>query len=104
MFLGGAANNAGYIAGVHIYMGTYMFLFPLMIGAGAVMDAGGPRRHTGCRDHLVDLCHRTGLRRLYCYLVLLCRYRVVFLRPVPAGRARVHPGQAGTDCARQVIR
>ena len=39
--MSGAADRMGYIAGVNIYWVTYMFLLPLMIGAGAAMDAGG---------------------------------------------------------------
>ena len=41
MVLGGAINSASYITGINIYWVTYMFLVPLMIGAGAAMDAGG---------------------------------------------------------------
>ena len=41
MVLGGAMNSASYITGVNLYWVTYMFLLPLMIGAGAAMDAGG---------------------------------------------------------------
>ena len=41
MILAGAADRASYITGVNLYWVTYMFLLPLMIGAGAAMDAGG---------------------------------------------------------------
>ena len=41
MVMSGATDRMSYIAGVNIYWVTYMFLLPLMIGAGAAMDAGG---------------------------------------------------------------
>ena len=41
MILAGATNSASYITGVNLYWVTYMFLLPLLIGTGAVMDAGG---------------------------------------------------------------
>ena len=41
MILAGATDSASYISGVNLYWVTYMFLLPLMIGTGAVMDAAG---------------------------------------------------------------
>ena len=39
--LSGATDRVSYIAGINLYWVTYMFLLPLMIGAGAAMDAAG---------------------------------------------------------------
>ena len=36
-----ATGSLGYITGINLYWATYMFLLPLMIGAGAAMDATG---------------------------------------------------------------
>ena len=41
MILAGAESRVSYITGVNLYWVTYMFLLPLMIGTGAVMDASG---------------------------------------------------------------
>ena len=95
MILGGATNSASYISGVNLYWVIYMFLLPLMIGHRCSHGCRRPRRHTGRRRHLADLCVRTGLRRIYCDLVLLCCDWLVFLCLVPAGRAGVYSGQTG---------
>lgn len=41
MVMAGATDRVSYVTGVNIYWVTYMFLLPLMIGAGAAMDAAG---------------------------------------------------------------
>ena len=41
LILAGATSSTSYLTGINLYWVTYMFLLPLMIGTGAVMDADG---------------------------------------------------------------
>ena len=99
ILLGEAANNAGYIAGVHLYMGTYMFLFPLMIGAGAVMDASG-RAATlaagtisltfavgpACGGYIVTWFSYAAIGWFSCALCLLAALAFILVRPADGYR------------------
>lgn len=94
MVLGGAADRVSYITGVNLYWVTYMFLLPLMIGAGAAMDAGG-RAATlaagtisltfalgpACGGYIAAWFSYTAIGWFSCALCLLAALAFILVRP-----------------------
>ena len=96
MILGGATEGTSYITGVNLYWVTYMFLLPLLIGAGAAMDPGG-RAATlaagaisltfalgpACGGSIVTWFSYTAIGWFSCALCLLAALSFILVRPVP---------------------
>ena len=100
MILADATDRVSYITGVNIYWVTYMFLMPLMIGAGAAMDAAG-RAATlaagtisltfalgpACGGYIVTWFSYAAIGWFSCVLCLLAALAFVLVPPAPQSLA-----------------
>lgn len=96
LILGGATNSASYITGINLYWVTYMFLLPLMIGAGAALDAAG-RAATlaagaisltfaigpACGGFIATWFSYAAIGWFSCALCLLAALAYVLVKPAP---------------------